>query len=77
MPELTRSEAQALARYVARFTEAFRREVAVPLATQLRNCQPAEVGDVLAQLARWSARSRFAANESPFTTRIDPCSSAS
>jgi diguanylate cyclase (GGDEF)-like protein len=51
MPELTRSEAQALARYVARFIEAFRRDVAQPLAAQLRNCQPAEVGEVLAQLS--------------------------
>jgi diguanylate cyclase (GGDEF)-like protein len=51
MPELTRSEAQALSRYVVRFTEAFRRDVVEPLAAQLRNCQPAEVGDVLAQLA--------------------------
>jgi diguanylate cyclase (GGDEF)-like protein len=51
MPELTRSEAQALARYVARFIEAFRRDVVLPLAAQLRNCQPAEVGEVLAQLS--------------------------
>jgi diguanylate cyclase (GGDEF)-like protein len=50
MPELTRSEAQAISKYVARFTEAFRRDVVEPLAAQLRNCQPAEVTELLAQL---------------------------
>lgn len=51
MPELTRSEARALATCVERFTEAFRRDVADVLGAQLRGVQPSEVTDLIGQLS--------------------------
>jgi diguanylate cyclase (GGDEF)-like protein len=51
MAELSRSQAQLLARHVAAFSERLEREVAAPIAAQLRGCQPAEVAEALSQLA--------------------------
>jgi hypothetical protein len=51
VPYLTRTEALAIKRYVEHFTGEFRREVAEPLAAQLRGIQPGEVVDLVSQLA--------------------------
>src|SRR6185312_11314092 len=51
MSDLSRSEAVLLASSLAAFTDTFRREVADPIAAQLRDCQPPEVADAMAQLA--------------------------
>ncbi|XXT24899.1 GGDEF domain-containing protein [Sorangium sp. So ce429] len=51
MPELTPSEAKALSHCVARFTDAFRREVADVIREQFRGYEPPEVTELIGQLS--------------------------